>query len=295
MIQLAEPAAEAVATTALPFGLIAHPAANIFPMLTPADLAELAADIKANGQREAVILHPDGRVLDGRNRLCACHEAGVQPRFTTWTGTDSPVTAVMSLNLFRRHLTPSQKALVAAQAKAMFETEAAARMRAGKRAATPKEGGKGRRRSSEEAAALVGVSARLVDDAVKVLREGVPELAAAVDAGEVSVSAAAAVATLPHEEQRQVLAVGPGAVIDRAKIVRAAHSAAFDTPWNALSNFLGSCPAPPKFTDEDLVAALSDDLWKLGSTQRHARALCWFFSRLSQAATACNPTPSTEG
>ena len=44
-----------------------------------AALAELTADILEHGLREPIVLHPDGRVLDGRNRLRACQEAGVGP------------------------------------------------------------------------------------------------------------------------------------------------------------------------------------------------------------------------
>jgi len=58
-----------------------HPLASLFPLLEGEDLETLTESIRANGLREAIVLHPDGSVLDGRNRLRACLKAGVGPRF----------------------------------------------------------------------------------------------------------------------------------------------------------------------------------------------------------------------
>jgi hypothetical protein len=57
-----------------------HPYADLFPMMTSAELDALAEDVKANGLRHAVVLYK-GLTLDGRNRLLACEKAGVEPRF----------------------------------------------------------------------------------------------------------------------------------------------------------------------------------------------------------------------
>ncbi len=48
-----------------------HPVANIFPLMGEAELDALAEDIRANGLREPVWLHRDGRIVDGRNRWLA--------------------------------------------------------------------------------------------------------------------------------------------------------------------------------------------------------------------------------
>ena len=105
-----------------------HPACLAFPMLGGAELQELADDIKFRGQMNPVVLHR-GQILDGRNRLAACELAGVTPRFTEWSGGGSPVEWVVSANLHRRHLSASQRAVVALDLLPLLEKEAKERQR----------------------------------------------------------------------------------------------------------------------------------------------------------------------
>jgi hypothetical protein len=79
-----------------------HPIANIFPLLEGEAFAELVEDIRAHGLREDIVIYED-KILDGRNRYCACLEAGVEPT-ETWYGGDDPAEYVWSKNGVRRHL-----------------------------------------------------------------------------------------------------------------------------------------------------------------------------------------------
>jgi hypothetical protein len=91
-----------------------HPTAALFPMMADDELADLAADIKANGLFHSIILDPTGEmVVDGRNRLAACKLAGVEPAFVRLDGED-PKAVIVSANLARRNLTKAQKAMATA-------------------------------------------------------------------------------------------------------------------------------------------------------------------------------------
>lgn len=177
-------------------GFETHPAADLFPMMSEAELGELAKDIAERGQREAITKY-QGKILDGRNRLKACAIAKVQPRIEEWDGRGgSPTAFVMSLNLRRRHLNQSQRAMIAAAALPLFAAEAKARQRdhgktaPGKSRNTPRtsalsDSGK----ASELAAQATGVGSRYVE-AAKVVGEKAPELAEKVRAGAITLKQA---------------------------------------------------------------------------------------------------------
>ena len=105
-----------------------HPACKLFPKLGQQELHELADDIKANGLQNPIVLI-DGKILDGRNRHAACKIAKVKPRFEQWNGSGSPVEWVISQNLMRRHLTASQRAVIALDILPLLEKEAKVRQK----------------------------------------------------------------------------------------------------------------------------------------------------------------------
>jgi len=105
-----------------------HPACLLFPKLGDDELKELAEDIKANGLQNPIVRYK-GKILDGRNRLAACKLAGVKPKFIEWKGKGSPTEWVISENLIRRHLSASQRAVIAHDLLPLLEKEAKERQK----------------------------------------------------------------------------------------------------------------------------------------------------------------------
>lgn len=188
--------------------LTAHPVAALFPMLEGADYEALKADIRQNGQLQPIVLHPeDGSIIDGRNRYRACIELGLEPRFETWAGSGSVVEAALSLNLHRRHMNSSQRAVVALEVLPMLEEEARARQGTrtdlgnfGQRFDQSSERGP---RASDVAAQLVGTNRQYVSDA-KAIATKAPELLEQVRNGDKTlVQAKRELKEQAREERRQ--------------------------------------------------------------------------------------------
>jgi hypothetical protein len=167
--------------------------ADVFPLLEGDDFETLTESIRANGLREAIVLHPDDSVLDGRNRLRACIAAGVEPRFRTFGDRASdggdPRAFVISLNIMRRHLSENQRAMMAARLANLDE---------GRPSKTPAIAGV----SQGEATELCNVSVDSIGRAKKVLNSVIPKIVAAVDSGQVTVNTAASLAQQPVQIQR---------------------------------------------------------------------------------------------
>jgi protein gp37/ParB-like chromosome segregation protein Spo0J len=98
-----------------------HPAADLFPMVEGDELRELCADIKERGLQQPIIVWRDGTLLDGRNRLVACYRTNQEVVLETYEG-DDPVQFSLSANLYRRHLSMSQRNMTGALAEDLLET-----------------------------------------------------------------------------------------------------------------------------------------------------------------------------
>ena len=171
-----------------------HPVSEIFPSMPPAEFDALVADITANGLREPI--HVMGNsVVDGRHRYRACLQAGVEPQFVVVPDDTDLNALVISLNLRRRHLDESQRAMVAAR---LANLPVGSNQHA--QICAP---------SQDSAAEMLNVSRRTVQHSRAVLEHGAPELATAVDSGVIAVSSAAALSRLTVDAQQAVLSRTP--------------------------------------------------------------------------------------
>ncbi|TCV90114.1 hypothetical protein [Sulfurirhabdus autotrophica] len=221
-----------------------HPIAEIFPRIFGADFVALKEDIRKNGLLEAIWTY-QGEIIEGRNRYYACGETGVEPQFREYTG-DDPLGFTISLNLTRRHLTDGQRQMVGA-AIAKIEQE-------------QKQDETTIGASQEKVSNLLNTSVHGIQRAKGILHEGTPELIEAVKSGKVSVSAASVVATLPKEEQQQIVAAGE--VAKAAKKVR-----------GEKSRKIKAIEITPGFAGDEKFVELSDVLIELASSRKEIDAI----------------------
>lgn len=158
-----------------------HDDAKLFPLINGEEMEALVQDIRDNGLQSPITLYED-KVLDGRNRVRACKEAGIKPKFDQWhLNGVSPLQFVIAQNLKRRHLTIDQRAALAAELVPIFAKEARKRqIEAGKNGASGGRGNKKEKplvkkcakalveeKSAAKAARIVGgVSTRYVEAVV---------------------------------------------------------------------------------------------------------------------------------
>src|SRR5580698_9777497 len=175
--------------------LTIHPIANEFPEFERVHFDALKADIKANGLQVPIEVYK-GQILDGRNRYRACRELGIEPQLQAYDGPD-PLGHAFSLNVRRRHLDDIDLGLLANLIKPKFEAAAAERVKANlldgkntdgtpKRASASAPGRQPKNqvvtgKSSEQAAKVVGTSARTVERVAFITKQApalIPEIKA---------------------------------------------------------------------------------------------------------------------
>lgn len=202
-----------------------HPVANIFPTMSPDEYQTLLADIKTNGLLEPIWTY-ENQIIDGRHRHRACLEASITPQYRAWDGNGSLVGFVVSLNLNRRHLTSSQKAVVALEVERLLAVEAKERQReAAERTNAMRVGeavtqiiAEASGEAREQAAQIVGTNRQYISDAKKLEKEA-PDLLEEVKQGELTIPEAKALARLDKPKRKRARAK----VKDKtAKNVRAA-------------------------------------------------------------------------
>ena len=182
-----------------------HPAADLFPMMTDAELTELAADIKANGLLNPVVLL-DGQILDGRNRLRACEigrcKASVLRMAGCWHIARGLGREPERSQTASHRVTACCGSAVEAQGlMAQLAAEAKDRQRLGKaRMPDPSAGGQSR----DKVASLVGVSGRYISDVQKI-KNAQPALLPRIKSGSLSVPAALRLIDEPQESLSTLL------------------------------------------------------------------------------------------
>ncbi|MCB9993097.1 MAG: S-adenosylmethionine-binding protein [Hyphomicrobiaceae bacterium] len=216
-----------------------HSLADLFPLIEGPEFEALVRDIAENGVREQIVVK-DGQILDGRNRYRAAIRAAIitedtEPQLNRRDGlfidfdanfTADPLSWVLSKNLHRRHLSESQRATIAARLENLGVGRPADYAKGGiAGAASPGKDANLHHWSPvkrADAADMLHVSPRSVASARQVIDHGAPDLTAAVERGDIKVSVAAELTSLPVDEQvRLIEQADPKAIREVARRARA--------------------------------------------------------------------------
>src|SRR4051812_48008096 len=160
--------------------LRSHPQADLVPATSDAEYRAFRDDIAVRGVLVPLEITAAGVVVDGHQRLRAAHELQLSQLPVRVVAHDLDLVEYMLVAaLHRRHLTPSQRAILALDLSSYQDARQAAsrRKRANLRNATVDVAALPHRtgRSRELAAGLANVSPRLIQNAIAV-RERAPEL-----------------------------------------------------------------------------------------------------------------------
>ncbi|KFJ09987.1 basic region leucine zipper family protein [Delftia acidovorans] len=215
--------------------------------LTPDELDALERSIVAEGCRDALVLWND-LLIDGHNRYAICQKHGLPfntVQATQFKNMDDVHLWMIDQHLGRRSVSDFQRGVLALRKREIIATRrsaAAAAVMAAKADAPQAEGEAPWEGETDPvvAAALASVAkvpdealdtrealarvARLSSSQVKLIetiqQKAAPEVVAAVRSGDISLSTAAVVASLPVDEQQAVAAAGADELKQAAKRVR---------------------------------------------------------------------------
>ena len=224
--------------------------------LTPEEHESLERSLLAEGCRDALVLW--GNVLvDGHNRYGICQKHGLpfqtvqNPRFQS---IEDVHLWMIDQHLGRRSVSDFQRGVLALRKReilaqrsvAQASTAAAPDTEPAEEAVPASEPPTTERPPSREALArqakLSGNQVALIE---KIQKQAAPEVVAAVRSGIISINAAAAVSSLPEEEQREAALAGSKELKEVAKRVRDAKRKPREAPAKEPHT-----PSPESGTDD---------------------------------------------
>ncbi|WP_427770955.1 plasmid replication/partition related protein [Comamonas thiooxydans] len=248
--------------------------------LTPDEHESLERSILSEGCRDSLVVWGD-LLIDGHNRYGICQKHGLPfntVQATQFKNMDDVHLWMIDQHLGRRSVSDFQRGVLALRKREIIaerRAAAAAAVNAAKAAQPASEEAPWEGETDPVVAQALASVAKVPDEAldtrealaraarlsagqVKMIEtiqeKAAPEVVAAVKAGELSLNAAAVVATLPEEEQQAVAAEGADALKQAAKRVRDAKK----KPKAAKPEAEESAEAVPAASPEELQARVTE-------------------------------------
>jgi N6-adenosine-specific RNA methylase IME4 len=229
---------------------------GLIPPLADDELVGLESAIVRDGRATVPLVVWGSVLLDGHNRLGICQKRGLPYETRQVEGVkdrDGAELWIIDNQLSRRNLSVlDQVQLRDRQAKILAKHAAA-----NQEATRAKPGEKADKRPPRAAANLpkpihvrtelaksIGVGERTVDHARTVLKKGTSELKQAVRSGNLAVSTAAAVAAMPAEKQRQIVADPTKAAAKAQKEIKCAKAEERLRVKHEMAAELNAAPIP---------------------------------------------------
>jgi polyhydroxyalkanoate synthesis regulator phasin len=195
--------------------------------LTPVEYAALERSLLAEGCRDALVLWRDV-LIDGHNRYDICRKHDIPFRTVQNDRFDSledVMLWVIDNNLARRSVSDFQRGMLALRKKEIVAARAAQRAAEAPPEQATAEAADDEHsdppwHTREDVAKAARVSANTLSQIERIRKTAAPELVDAVRKGEISVSAAATVASLPAQAQVAAVAGGRKELKQAARQVR---------------------------------------------------------------------------
>jgi hypothetical protein len=249
--------------------------------LTPEEHAALERSILTEGCRDALVLWGDV-LVDGHNRYGICRKHGLPfntVQSTLFQSMDDVHLWMIDQHLGRRSVSDFQRGVLALRKREILSARQQAKIQATEMPAeaavedtpadasapsAPSAPAEAAFKSREDLAKAARLSSSQVVMIEKIQKQAAPELVAAVKSGVISINAAAAVATLPAEEQVAAASAGKDELKQAAKRVRDAKRAARE----AMAEH-----AVPAFAPEDAAPAEAAGLVSVAALQQRVAQL----------------------
>ena len=195
--------------------------------LTPDEYRALERSILAEGCRDALVLWGD-MLVDGHNRYAICRRHDLPFRTvqsTRFQSIEDVHLWMIDQHLGRRSLSDFQRGVLALRkreivAERLTRTPPQAAPEAPAADPAPAPAAEARETTREALARVARLSSSQVTQIEKIQKQAAPEVVAAVKAGEISIHAAATVASLPWEDQVAAATGGKEELKQAAKRVR---------------------------------------------------------------------------
>ncbi|MBV7482693.1 hypothetical protein [Bordetella sp. BOR01] len=207
--------------------------------LSADEYAALERSLLAEGCRDALVLWNDV-LVDGHNRYELCRNHGIEFKTiqnTRFTSFDDVRLWMIENHLGRRSVSDFQRGVLALRKKEILQARQAEQAQAALQASAdvpaPQAAEPAPLPTRQALARAARVSSNTLGQIEKIHKDAAPELVRAVKAGDISINAAAAVATLPADQQVAAAAQGRKALRELARQAREAKAASRDSDADA--------------------------------------------------------------